>query len=146
MHQVERVERALLGPAHHVGARLENRTVLGDLEAISRSPNGYGDRAGTSTHLTNVVSGLDWQQQARSLPLAAGRGDGVRAQCLLKKAAEEVEVEAERDRHRQGEQPSLSHAQAAAARAASEGARPRHIGRALGAESPRRRMARKLMQ
>ena len=68
------------------------------------------------TRLTNVISGLDdRQQQIRSLSLVAGRGDGVSAQCLLKKAAEKVEVEAERDRHRQGQQPPLSRAQAAAA-------------------------------
>eukprot|EP00964_Phaeocystis_antarctica_P017774 scaffold9845_cov63-Phaeocystis_antarctica.AAC.5 len=53
-----------------------------------------------------MVSGLDRQQQTR---------DGVRAQCLLQEATEEVEVEAERDGHRQGQQPPLDRAQAAAA-------------------------------
>ena len=68
--------------------------------------------------LDHQASGLDRQQQTRSLPRVARRvGGGVRAQRLLQQAAKEVEVEAERDRHRQGEQPSLSHAQAAAARA-----------------------------
>ena len=85
--------------------------------ALQRAELATGGRTRDAAHLDHAVSGLDRQQQTRSLPRAARRVGGVCAQRLLQQATKEVEVEAERDRHRQGEQPSLSHAQAAAARA-----------------------------